>query len=199
VKGDADRLKTIGFDAFLVKPMRGDLLFQAIAMAIERNRQTVKPAMVTRHSLAEAQPQETTPDRIRFQARILLVEDQAINQVVARRFLERAGVTMGVAGNGIEALAILAREAFDLVLMDCQMPEMDGFEATVRIRALEAGTGRHLPIIAMTAHAMVEDRDRCLAAGMDDYLTKPIRREILLQGVARWLPMQPEAAANSAS
>ena len=115
------------------------------------------------------------------------MEDQRINQALARRFLELAGAEVEVAGNGQVALDMLSGATFDLVLMDCQMPEMDGFEATAQIRQTEAGTGRHLPIIAMTAHAMVEDRDRCLASGMDDYLTKPIAREALLRGVALWL------------
>jgi len=129
--------------------------------------------------------------------RILLAEDNLVNQRVAQAVLKKLGLRAELAVNGVEACAAAAARTFDLIFMDCQMPEMDGFEATARIRALEAGTGRHLPIIAMTAHAMVEDRDRCLAAGMDDYLTKPIRREILLQGVARWLPVQPEAAAET--
>ena len=192
VKGDAARLTEAGFDALLTKPMRGDLLYQAIAMAIQRNRQTLKPGLVTRHTVSEAQTHESISAKGSFDARILLVEDQEINQVVARRFLERAGITVVIACNGIEALERLAQEDFDIVLMDCQMPEMDGFEATARIRALETGSGRHVPIIAMTAHAMMEDRDRCLAAGMDDYLTKPIRREILMQGLARWLTVRSE-------
>jgi len=104
-----------------------------------------------------------------------------------------------LAGNGRVALEKLATAVFDLVLMDCQMPDMDGFEATRRIRALESGTGRHLPILAMTAHAMTEDRDRCLAEGMDDYLTKPISREALLRGVSQWLPMGPHAPRQEAS
>jgi len=189
VKGDAARLAAAGFDALLTKPMRGELLFQAIAMAIQHNRQAVKASLVTRHTVAEFRTQEARPGQGDLKALILLVEDQEINQIVARRFLERAGLTVRSAANGIEALERLAQEPFDLVLMDCQMPLMDGFEAAARIRALEAGTGNHLPIIAMTAHAMTEDRDRCLAAGMDDYLTKPVRGETLVQAVTRWLPV----------
>jgi len=122
------------------------------------------------------------------------VEDQETNQIIARKFLESAGALVQVAANGREALEHLAQESFDLVLMDCQMPEIDGFEATRRLRDLEKGTGRHLPVIAMTAHAMAGDRDRCLQAGMDDYLTKPVSREPLLRAVARWL--SPEAPAD---
>jgi signal transduction histidine kinase/DNA-binding response OmpR family regulator len=131
-----------------------------------------------------------------FQARVLLVEDHEVNQVIARKFLEAAGLTVERAANGREALDRLAAQSFDLVLMDCQMPEMDGFEATARFRAMERGTGRRLPVIAMTAHAMAGDRDRCLQAGMDDYLTKPLARESLMRAVSRWLGKSgPEPAA----
>jgi|SRR5579863_2125349 len=116
--------------------------------------------------------------------RILLVEDNAINQTVAVRLLEKQGYTVQVAPNGREALAALEKSRFDLVLMDLQMPEMDGFEATRAIRQKELGGGGHLPIIAMTAHAMKGDREQCLAAGMDDYLSKPIEKEKLYQTVA---------------
>jgi CheY-like chemotaxis protein/HPt (histidine-containing phosphotransfer) domain-containing protein len=102
--------------------------------------------------------------------------------------LESSGLTLEVAGNGREAMERLAARTFDLVLMDCQMPEMDGFEATERIRALERETGRHLPIVAMTASALAADRERCLQAGMDDYLSKPISRQGLLRMVETWLP-----------
>ena len=104
-----------------------------------------------------------------------------------------AGAEVAVAGNGRVALARLAEQTFDLILMDCQMPEMDGFEATLRIRAQEKRDGGHIPIIAMTAHAMAGDRDRCLLSGMDEYLTKPISRETLIREVAHWLP--PRAAS----
>ena len=106
--------------------------------------------------------------------RVLLVEDNAVNQMVGAALLERRGFDVVVAGNGREGVEIFQRERFDLVLMDIQMPEMDGFEALAAIRALEEGTGRRTPVVALTAHAMKEDRERCLAAGMDDYLSKPI-------------------------
>jgi CheY-like chemotaxis protein len=116
--------------------------------------------------------------------RILLVEDNLINQKVAVRLLEKHGHRVVVAGNGQEALYTLEREPFDLVLMDVQMPEMDGLEATRAIRAREQGTDRHLPIVALTAHAMMGDRERCLAAGMDGYVTKPVQSQQLLQALA---------------
>jgi len=116
--------------------------------------------------------------------RILLVEDNPVNQTVALRLLEKQGHRVVVAGNGREALLALDRvppDGFDLILMDVQMPEMDGFEATAAIRAREAETGIHIPIVAMTAHAMKGDRERCLAAGMDAYISKPIRAKELLE------------------
>jgi CheY-like chemotaxis protein len=113
--------------------------------------------------------------------RVLLAEDNAVNQKIACRFLEKEGHDVTLASDGRQALAALDRETFDVVLMDIQMPEMDGFEATTIIRAGERDTGKHLPIIAMTAHAMKGDRERCLAAGMDSYLAKPIAAPELIK------------------
>jgi two-component system, sensor histidine kinase and response regulator len=107
--------------------------------------------------------------------RVLLVEDNRVNQRLATRLLEKRGHSVSLAADGREALVALEKESFDLVLMDLQMPEMDGFEATMAIRKNERGSGNHLPIVALTAHAMKGDREKCLAAGMDGYLTKPIR------------------------
>jgi CheY-like chemotaxis protein len=116
--------------------------------------------------------------------RILLVEDNPINQMVACGLLQRQGHSVVVAGNGKDALRTLEDQSFDLVLMDVQMPEMDGLEATAAIRAGEEGTGRRLPIIALTAQAFSEDRDRCFEAGMDAYLSKPVQAQQLLQAVS---------------
>jgi CheY-like chemotaxis protein len=117
--------------------------------------------------------------------KILLAEDNRVNQVLAVRLLEKRGHEVTVAKNGVEALEALNQREFDLVLMDVQMPEMDGFEATAAIRKRERKTGKHITIIAMTAHAMAGDRERCLQAGMDDYLTKPIRPELLVDALKR--------------
>jgi two-component system sensor histidine kinase/response regulator len=119
--------------------------------------------------------------------RVLLAEDNSVNQKLAVRLLEKRGHLVTVAGNGREALTALHRDRFDAVLMDVQMPEMDGFAATAAIRAREQQTGEHVPVIAMTAHAMRGDREHCLAAGMDGYVTKPLRPEDLfaaLEGLA---------------
>ena len=116
--------------------------------------------------------------------RILLAEDNPVNQKVASRFLEKNGHSICIASNGLAAVEAAGREAFDVILMDVQMPEMDGFQATAAIRASEAGNARHVPIIAMTAHAMSGDRERCLAAGMDGYVPKPLRLKELFQAIA---------------
>jgi CheY-like chemotaxis protein len=128
--------------------------------------------------------------------RILLVEDNPVNQRLAHEILRRRGHAVTLAAHGREALDRLAEASFDLVLMDVQMPEMNGLEATRAIRAAEAGSGRHLPIVAMTAHAMAGDRERCLAAGMDDYLTKPIRAEALITHVERMTMSTDEASTG---
>ena len=121
--------------------------------------------------------------------RILLAEDNAINQRLALRLLEKCGHQVAVTTNGREALAALDNGNFDVVLMDIQMPEMDGFEATAAIRSKERIVGTHLPIIAMTAHAMTGDRERCIGAGMDGYIAKPIRPQELFQAISSFAPV----------
>jgi len=177
LRGDAARCQKLGIAAYLVKPVRQAELVEAILSLLGQAPQE-RAEVITRHSLRET----------RRKVRILLAEDNPMNQTLVVGLLGNAGHNVVVAGNGKEALATLAKagpEAFDLVLMDVQMPEMDGFEATAVIRKKEMGTGIHLPIIAMTAHAMKGDRERCLAAGMDDYLSKPIRGEELIDAIER--------------
>jgi two-component system, sensor histidine kinase and response regulator len=120
--------------------------------------------------------------------KILLAEDNAVNQRVALRILEKAGHHVVVATNGAEALKALHQGEFDVVLMDVQMPEMGGFEATARIRERERGASAHMPIIAMTAHAMTGDRERCVEAGMNDYISKPIRAAALIELLEKYRP-----------
>jgi protein-histidine pros-kinase len=124
---------------------------------------------------------------------ILLVEDNPINQKVAAWLLEREGHRVTIAANGKEALDWLERACFDLVLMDLQMPEMDGLEATQEIRRQEAGRPRRLPIVALTAQALVGDRERCLAAGMDSYVSKPVQSQVLFQAMAEALGLARSA------
>jgi len=109
-----------------------------------------------------------------------------VNQLVARAILEKAGHRVAVAGTGQKALKLLEAQPFDLVLMDVQMPEMDGFEATAAIREIEKRTGEHMIIVAMTAHVMTGDRERCINAGVDNYITKPVRSQLLLDMVAQY-------------
>ncbi len=129
---------------------------------------------------------------------VLVVEDSPVNQVVAVRTLERCGCATDVAADGQQALEALAGRVYDAVLMDCQMPVMDGYEATAELRRREAD-GRHTPVIAMTAHAMKGDQERCLAAGMDDYLPKPMRRELLVEVLKRWISPQAPPVDQSAA
>jgi two-component system, sensor histidine kinase and response regulator len=117
---------------------------------------------------------------------VLLAEDNAVNRKVASRFLEKQGHSVEVTTNGAEALAAFARDGFDLILMDAQMPVMNGYDATQAIRAAERGTGRHIPIVALTAHVMKGDREVCLTSGMDDYLGKPIHPQELAAVLERW-------------
>jgi signal transduction histidine kinase/ActR/RegA family two-component response regulator len=139
-------------------------------------------------SLAAA-PEDPTPGTPAQHLRVLVVEDNAINQRVISTMLEKAGHRADMAGNGIEALAALCERPYDLVLMDCQMPEMDGFEATRRLRDAASGVlNPRVKVVALTANAMVGDRERCLAAGMDDYLTKPVQMRALLSLLSRWGP-----------
>ena len=132
--------------------------------------------------------------------RVLLAEDNIVNQRLAVRMLEKRGHTVLVAGDGREAIAILQREQVDLVLMDVQMPDMDGFQATAAIRDGEKSSGAHLPIVALTAHALKGDMERCLASGMDAYLSKPIRAQDLDRALAEALvsgtPSRPLAAST---
>jgi PAS domain S-box-containing protein len=176
-RGDARRCRELGVASYLTKPVRHGELLDAILTALGTwPIKEAAPALVTRHSLREASDHLS----------ILLVEDNAVNQVLAVRLLEKRGHSVTVAGNGKDALAALEKRLFNLVFMDVQMPEMDGFEATAAIREKEKTSGNHLPIIAMTAHAMVGDKERCLEAGMDDYITKPIRIEELSDLLKRY-------------
>jgi CheY-like chemotaxis protein len=173
---DVARAKSVGVAAALSKPVKQSELWDAIvtALHVPGQQKARTPA-----SSAAAR----TPVRARQPLRVLLTEDNPVNQEVALRLLERRGHSVIVAENGRQALTAIERHKFDLVLMDVQMPEMGGLEATQLIREKEKSTGEHLPIVAMTAHAMQGDRERCIAAGMDGYLAKPIDPKSFFQTV----------------
>ena len=172
--GDAGRCRELGISACLTKPIDAGDLHDAICRVLERD------AARTRRQSAPARPAAAPLTR---QMRVLLTEDNVVNQRVAVGLLEKRGHVVSVAGNGLEAVEALARETFDVVLMDVQMPVMGGFEATQEIRRREREQGGHTRIVAMTAHAMNGDRERCLAAGMDGYLAKPIDPAMLFAAV----------------
>ncbi|BCS34234.1 hypothetical protein TBR22_A34630 [Luteitalea sp. TBR-22] len=169
--GAADEARAQGFVALVAKPARRRALLDAVTLALGAGRGTAN------RRVSPAEPGGR-------HLRVLVAEDNAVNQRVATRMLQKLGHHVDVAANGLEAIALAARVPYDVVLMDCQMPECDGFEATRRIREGE-GDRRHV-IVALTANAMQEDRERCLAAGMDDYLSKPIRQEQLAAMLDQW-------------
>jgi PAS domain S-box-containing protein len=183
LQGEAARCRELGVTAYLIKPIRQSELLDVILTALG----SVTPA--TDRSAVSRQPTDTSPRPFR----ILVVEDNAVNQKLVSRLLEKRGHTVMVVGNGREALAALEKEPFDVVLMDVQMPEMDGFEATAAILEQEKVTGAHVPIIAMTAHAMRGDEERCLQAGMDGYVAKPIQPQNLFALIES---LVPRAAPN---
>jgi CheY-like chemotaxis protein len=190
-KGDAQRMAEIGFAGYLIRPCKLEVLGAVVATAISHRQQGLHD-LVTRHTVREANVPHLGPTTASLSGSVLLVEDNLINQKLASIMLGHLGVEVTVAEHGQEALDRLAAQTFDLVLMDCQMPVLDGYEATAAVRAREARDGRpHLPIIAMTANAMAGDRDKCLAAGMDDHVAKPIQERHLAEVLARWLPTRP--------
>jgi CheY-like chemotaxis protein len=178
-RGDAERCQKLGVSAYLLKPIRQSELREAIARVLGAHEQEGIIPLVTRFSLGDAR------DRSEI-LRVLVAEDNLVNQRLIVRLLEKRGHRVVVAGNGQEVLASLEKDKFDLILMDVQMPEMDGFEATAAIRKSEKSSGLHQIIVALTAHAMKGDHEKCLAAGMDGYLSKPIRLHELDEVLARY-------------
>ncbi len=190
-KGDAARCREVGISAYLTKPVgQAELLSAIIATLNQAQEVPGEQPLVTRHSIREN----------RAQLDILLAEDNVVNQHLTIRMLEKHGHRVTLAVNGREGLAILRERAFDVVIMDVQMPEMDGFETTAAIRKHESAKGlRRVPVIAMTAHAMKGDRERCLEAGMDDYVSKPIRPKDLFAAIDRQMGLAPPVAAIPAA
>ena len=187
---DAEEMKTYGIEACVLKPVKEARLFNRIAevMAVQMPLAQKYPPSVT--SSLEV-PRMPVADLAGQPVRILLAEDNVINQKVALGLLREIGYQADIANNGLEVLAALDRQPYDLVLMDCQMPELDGYEAAQRIRA--RADGASVRIIAITANAMRGESEKCLAAGMDDYLSKPVRLAALRDMLARWLPSDKKA------
>ena len=182
-RGDGQRCKELGIAAYLIKPVQQSDLLEALLRVLGSRPGAAKPVhLVTRHTLREG----------RMPLRVLLAEDNVVNQRLAVRLLEKHGHMVLVAGDGVKALEALERDRFDVVLMDVQMPVMDGVEATAAIREKEKATGAHIPIVAMTAHAMAGDRQRFLDSGMDSYVSKPIHLQELLDAIENVL--SPAAA-----
>jgi CheY-like chemotaxis protein len=183
--GEVARGRQLGVAAYLTKPVQEeDLLDSLLASMGMRSPRPHEPSSIP------APVRSGGPRRLR----VLLAEDNPVNQKLAVRLLEKRGHAVVAAGDGRQALAALAQEHFDVVLMDVQMPDMDGFEATAAIRDEEKTTGAHVPIIAMTAHAMKGDEERCLRAGMDGYVSKPIDAPSLFRTIESLIPAGSEAA-----
>ncbi|HVM62629.1 MAG TPA: response regulator, partial [Verrucomicrobiae bacterium] len=176
--GVASRCKELGLAGYLTKPVKQSELFNTIAAAVGIRCESTTPIEKTRPAPASASRK----------LRILLAEDNPVNQRLVIKLMEKRGHKWVAVNNGVEALDALERETFDAVLMDVQMPEMGGFEATARIRDREKSTGQHVPVVAMTAHALKGDRERCLEAGMDAYVTKPIQAAALFEAIDRLVP-----------
>ena len=186
--GEEER-REAGLSAWLTKPVRASQLYNCLVTVMEG----LAPAAPRADALLQAQD--------RFDASVLLAEDNPVNQEVALSMLENLGCRVEVVSNGLEALEAASRTGFDLILMDCQMPEMDGYQATEAIRESERTPGaekERIPIVALTAHAMEGARDRCLAAGMDDYLAKPFSQGQLSEVLGRWLKREPATRGGAA-
>jgi len=194
---DVARSRALGIAGYLTKPIRQSELLNAIMGALDFSvPESQEPLSAVEPAASErANMEPDTPPRA---CHILVAEDNLVNQRVIVKVLEKSGHSAVVAANGREALEALEREQFDIVLMDVQMPEMGGFEATAAVREQEETTGGHIPIVAMTAHAMKGDRERCLEAGMDDYVTKPIKPDVVLDVIQR-RALSPDASGGAAA
>jgi PAS domain S-box-containing protein len=187
-RGDAVRLKEIGFSGYMSKPIRQSQFHECLSLVLglKKQKKDIRTeSFITRHIISEAR---------KSRVHILLADDNPTNQIVGLSILKKLGYQADAVANGVEVIRALQGIPYDLVLMDCQMPEMDGYEATRRIRSHDTGVlNPAVPIIAMTAHAMKGDREKCLKAGMDDYLSKPVQPKELADMVSRWLEKTPES------
>jgi CheY-like chemotaxis protein len=182
IRGDAKRMEKIGFAAYMLKPVRQSLLYECLTQICgkpaEKFAAPKREGIVTRHSIAEEG---------KAQLSVLLAEDNMVNQKVVLSMLAKLGYNADVAANGLEAVTVMGKRSYDIVLMDCQMPEMSGFEATAKIRDPGSGVLNHQTrIIALTANAMKGDREKCLESGMDDFLSKPVKLQELSAMLDKW-------------
>ncbi len=184
----------LGFKAYITKPVRQSLMLDCLTTVVCGGRSIIARTSVERQTTSL--PVQVSPSRTEL---VLVAEDHPINQAVAKLYLEELGFACHVVNDGKEVISALANNYYALILMDCQMPEMDGLMATSLIRKREASTGLHIPIVAMTAHALKEDRLKCLAAGMDDYISKPVDLELLRSILDKWLPLDSSAGRNEIS
>jgi signal transduction histidine kinase/DNA-binding response OmpR family regulator len=188
-----EEARRAGAVVWLTKPVRQSQLYDTLATVM--GGQTGEEDSASRRSgSSEVTPSDVAQSAGRPRGRVLLAEDNAVNQMVAVRMLEKLGYRADVAANGLEALEVLSRGPYGAVLMDVQMPEMDGYEATAEIRRREQGSERHTPVIAMTANAMQGDREKAIEAGMDDYVSKPVKLEALAEVLERWVLQEEEEA-----
>ncbi|MGY2947046.1 response regulator [Thermostichus sp. MS-CIW-39] len=190
------RAAEIGFAAYLVKPVKQSRLQEALVMALGKSSGLSTSLLGIGPPLSQTTPMADRPQQ---SLRILLAEDNPVNQKVALRQLESLGYKADVVANGQEVLDLLQQVRYDLILMDCQMPVMDGYEATRRLRQQERRSGHRTVVIAITANAMQEDRERCLQAGMDDYLSKPVLKEDLQRLLNHWSQLIAQSAGGSSN
>ena len=187
---DAERFAQVGFSAFLSKPVQQDILIDTLEALYSAKREGKAPPFLTAASLVAPHSAPHSAQQgadLPFDgARILVADDNVVNVAVVVHMLEKLGCKTDVAPDGMKAVALHAAERYDLILMDCQMPHLDGYQATAKIRAKEAAS-EHIPVIALTAHALPGEKEKCIAAGMDDYLSKPIRPQALKEMLGRWL------------
>lgn len=193
VSGDGHKMKKTGFSGYLPKPLFSREIINIISLILTARKANKKIPLITRHNILKGEIKEQK--KMAFDHKhILLAEDNPVNKMIATIILEKHGCIVTPAGNGIEALDMFGRQKFDLVFMDCQMPEMGGLEATEKIREFEREKNRpRTPIIAFTANAMSGDREECIAAGMDDYISKPVTQDTMLKILSIWLTDTQEA------
>jgi len=195
--GDGQKMKKSGFSGYLIKPLFPKEIVNIISLLLTARNMGKKIPLITRHNIIKGEVKEQ--EKVTFSHKhILLAEDNQVNKMVATIILENHGCIVTPAGNGLEALDMFNLRAFDLIFMDCQMPEMGGLEASMRIRKIEREKSlSRTPIIAFTANAMDGDRGKCIEAGMDDYISKPVAQDDMRKILSKWLPDDQDQAENS--